>query len=46
MLYEKMQDVFDPRIIKPYENHARVIYVNNKYLSLDIYYFKTKTNVG
>lgn len=42
MLYKNIQEVFDPRIIKPNENFARVIYSKQKFLALDIYYFRTK----
>lgn len=46
MLYKKLQDLFDPRVVKPYHNHAKVINIRGRNLAVDIFYLKTKTNVG
>ena len=46
LLFKNVNKVFDPRIIKPYENHAKVIKIGDKYIAADIFYLRTKTFVG
>ncbi len=46
ILFENLKKIFDPRITKPYENHSKVVRVQDKYLAVDIFFLNTKTFVG
>lgn len=47
LLFKNLADTFDPRIVKPFKDHSKVIKLaSTEFVSADIYFLKTKTLVG
>jgi hypothetical protein len=47
LLFKSLSDPFDPRIVNPFRDHSKVIKIaKQQHISADIYFLKTKTQVG